>query len=74
MYSKLWKSLLRSSQRNDYERFHKSRHESLRSDVLHQAEIKHLKDYYEHWICLKENSRHNYSQTTHEENQKYLTR
>ena len=59
MYSKLWRSLLRSSQRNDYERSHKSRHRSLRSDVLHQAEIKHSEDYYECWICFKENLRYN---------------
>ena len=74
MYLKLWRSLLRSSWRNDYERSHKSRHKSLKSDVLCQAEIKHSKDYYKHWICLKENSRYNYSQTTHEKNWKYLTK
>ena len=74
MYSKLWRSLLRSSQRNDYKKSHKSRHRSLRSDVLCQAEIKHLKDYYECWICFKENSRYNYDWTMHEENWKYLMR
>ena len=74
MYSKLWRSLLRSSWRNDYERSHESRCESLRSDVLCQAEIKHSEDYYEHWICFKENSRYNYDQIMHEENWKYLMR